>query len=488
MKKVIFMGLDGLSWNVLNELMENNELPNFKRLIQGASYGIMEAEEPLISPRIWTSMFTGKKPENHGIIDFYSKKGDLESSQIWDILHQKGFKLGIYRPLGTWDALPVEGFFIPCFLAFKKVAHPKKYTVIAELDQKAREDKEKGLSPGDMIKSFWKFLKLGFPLKILVKIILNSISLVLRRDPKKRLYAIKKIEFNIHSGFFLKLTKKFSPELSLLYENSCDSLSHRFWRDYVSGSTYSSVLPKMYRKIDKYVGKVLKYAQKNDITLLVISDHGFKTIKGMKAQNKIISLKILELLDVLGLQNDAYGESLAETFVFRLKPNSEIDLERFKNLVDSISCEGKPLFSTELKDEFLIVAINLSFDPGSTDLTVDLPDGNKISISQILDFNSENTGTHSSKDGVFIITGPNIKAGQNIGTIRPYDITPTILAILNANIPSDMDGKVLNKIFRKGPKVDYYNPKEKGVHGDKKALSEDEEEIIKKRLKTLGYL
>ena len=100
-----------------------NKLKNIKKMMDSGVHSILRADEPMISPIIWTSMYTGKKPEKHGVLDFYSTQNDLKAKQIWEILYDNCYKQGIYRPLGSWNSLEVQGFFIPSFLAFKKTGN-----------------------------------------------------------------------------------------------------------------------------------------------------------------------------------------------------------------------------------------------------------------------------------------------------------------------------------------------------------------------------
>ena len=141
MEKLFLLALDGLSWNLIEGMIKKNNLHNFKKIISEGSSARLKAEGFLSSPKIFCSIFTGKKGDKHGIRDFYSKEEDLCTDQIWDILNEKGFKLGIYRPLSVWSAKKFDGFCIPNPLLLKKNTHPKKLQFIADLDIMARSEK-----------------------------------------------------------------------------------------------------------------------------------------------------------------------------------------------------------------------------------------------------------------------------------------------------------------------------------------------------------
>ncbi|MFW9895170.1 MAG: alkaline phosphatase family protein, partial [Candidatus Thorarchaeota archaeon] len=103
MQKIILLAIDGLSWNIIQELVVKNIVKNIEKMMNNGVSAVLRAEGFLSSPKIFCSIFTGKKVEKHGIRDFYSKEEDLISKQIWDILHEKGVKIGLYRPLSVWS-------------------------------------------------------------------------------------------------------------------------------------------------------------------------------------------------------------------------------------------------------------------------------------------------------------------------------------------------------------------------------------------------
>ncbi|MBN1274498.1 MAG: alkaline phosphatase family protein [Candidatus Aminicenantes bacterium] len=70
--KVVFVGLDGADWRVIDPLIEKGELPNFTRLVDEGSSGPLRTLKNANSAVIWSSIFTGKTPKAHGIFDFYT--------------------------------------------------------------------------------------------------------------------------------------------------------------------------------------------------------------------------------------------------------------------------------------------------------------------------------------------------------------------------------------------------------------------------------
>ena len=51
------------------------------------------------------------------------------------------------------------------------------------------------------------------------------------------------------------------------------------------------------------------------------------------------------------------------------------------------------------------------------------------------------TGQHdNAPDGIFMITGPGVKAGLSLEKFDYLDLTPTLLSILGVPVADDMDG------------------------------------------------
>ena len=69
--KVVVVGLDGADWQVIRPLVEAGELPAFRALMEAGAAGDLATLPDANSAVIWASMYTGHRPEEHGILDFY---------------------------------------------------------------------------------------------------------------------------------------------------------------------------------------------------------------------------------------------------------------------------------------------------------------------------------------------------------------------------------------------------------------------------------
>jgi hypothetical protein len=86
--RVALLGFDGLSWYVIDAMLREDRLPNFNRLLQRAARANLRSYVPTTSPILWTSIATGRTPEDHRIFGFASfrlpgMRAPLERGPLW---------------------------------------------------------------------------------------------------------------------------------------------------------------------------------------------------------------------------------------------------------------------------------------------------------------------------------------------------------------------------------------------------------------------
>mgnify|MGYP003334178079 FL=1 len=104
-KKLLLIGWDAADWKVIDALMAEGKMPALQRMIQQGTSGNLRTLQPPLSPMLWTSIATGKRPFKHGIYGFTepTPKGDAvqpitnisrTSKAIWNILNQNDHQIG----------------------------------------------------------------------------------------------------------------------------------------------------------------------------------------------------------------------------------------------------------------------------------------------------------------------------------------------------------------------------------------------------------
>ena len=89
-RKLMLLGLDGSSWNVIDKLIDMGKMPTLARLKKESSWGSMYSGPLPTSGPCWSSVMTGMNPANHGILNMMDKFGNvLNSSNLRCLTYQE---------------------------------------------------------------------------------------------------------------------------------------------------------------------------------------------------------------------------------------------------------------------------------------------------------------------------------------------------------------------------------------------------------------
>src|SRR5947199_9020630 len=66
-RRVLFVGLDGADWELLDGYMQTGLMPNLAALAQEGRTAVLTTIHPPLAPLVWTTMMTGTSPLAHGI-------------------------------------------------------------------------------------------------------------------------------------------------------------------------------------------------------------------------------------------------------------------------------------------------------------------------------------------------------------------------------------------------------------------------------------
>ena len=113
---MIFIGLDGADWSLLDQYASRGVMPTLARLVAEGASGTLKTIHPPLSPLIWTTMMTGTSPLDHRILDFLRvnpvshQREPITSDErkvpaIWNMATAGGKKVGA---LGFWATYPAE--------------------------------------------------------------------------------------------------------------------------------------------------------------------------------------------------------------------------------------------------------------------------------------------------------------------------------------------------------------------------------------------
>ncbi|HWP43159.1 MAG TPA: alkaline phosphatase family protein, partial [Blastocatellia bacterium] len=125
--KLLVIGLDGASFNVLDALIEKGFMPNLSKLIREGARADLETTFPPITAVAWSSFMTGKNPGKHGIFEFKRRDRDSkrelavnasfrEGPAIWDLLGEAGKRVIVHNFPCTYPPSAVNGLMIADFM------------------------------------------------------------------------------------------------------------------------------------------------------------------------------------------------------------------------------------------------------------------------------------------------------------------------------------------------------------------------------------
>ncbi|MGC2657060.1 MAG: alkaline phosphatase family protein [Bryobacteraceae bacterium] len=104
-KKIIFIGLDGLDPRLTERFISEGKMPNLAQLASAGSYRRLRTTFPSLSPVAWSTFATGVNPAKHNIFDFLDRNlrsyvPQLSSARI--AKPQRVWKIGRFRiPLSS---------------------------------------------------------------------------------------------------------------------------------------------------------------------------------------------------------------------------------------------------------------------------------------------------------------------------------------------------------------------------------------------------
>jgi len=134
-RRVVIVGVDGGDWLNIKPMAEAGRLPNFARLIRDGATGPLRSIAPMLSPLLWTTMATGRYPEDHGILNFTVVDPNTGSRvpisrlyrQVdawWNMLSDAGRTVAVAGWLATDPAEKVNGVMVTDKIGYLAYATP----------------------------------------------------------------------------------------------------------------------------------------------------------------------------------------------------------------------------------------------------------------------------------------------------------------------------------------------------------------------------
>lgn len=122
-RKVMVIGLDGLTLQMLSPLVAQGSLPNFARLLDRGAHGVLSSVTNMTTGPTWASFATGCLPPRHGILhDFHhaadgyqlqpTKGADCRQPTFWQQASAAGRRVVVLNVPMSYPVQPVNGVIL----------------------------------------------------------------------------------------------------------------------------------------------------------------------------------------------------------------------------------------------------------------------------------------------------------------------------------------------------------------------------------------
>ena len=505
--KLVMIGWDAATWDLLTPWVQAGELPNLARLMKLGSYGTLGSTPLPLSPAAWSTIVTGQNPGRHGVFDWFERKegsykveyvhtGRIAAKTLWEYYSEGGKQIGVFNLPMVYPAARVQGFMVSGMAAPN--VHAPNFAYPPDLIT----DLENHAGPFRLVEE--EVYKYG-------------------REDAYLQAILDSIDIQWHAMRYL--VERYPCDAYLLVFMQSDHIQHKFWRyldpafpgyNPAHDSRYRDAILQVYRALDRILGELFDFFG-NTTTYILLSDHGAGPSHGIMfinrwlrsegllslrrhpitwgklfmaksnlilrfyrlaahlglgslaqlvskpARNKVIS-SFLSLDDVDWQRTQAYSRGAFGQIFINLKGREPLGIvepgEAYEQIVNEIVDKllqlkhpesGEPLITAVHRREqvysgpYLERAADVMFTIQDYLYQSSVKLG--LESADILGKSEyEDSGTHRS-EGILVMAGPGINCGGIIQKASVTDILPTVLALSNLPVPQNLDGQPLRNVF-----------------------------------------
>ncbi|MCA9244582.1 MAG: alkaline phosphatase family protein [Phycisphaerales bacterium] len=535
-KRLLIIGLDGATWDVLGPRMREGRMPRLKAFIEAGVHGILDSTKPPITPAAWTTFMTGKHPGRHGILDFekfdvftnqvsFNSTYEIRERTIWEMLSDKGLRVGAINVPMTYPPRQVNGFMIS---GFETPSTEAEFTYPREL----KADILKAIPDYDY-RTNW------------------------RRRPGANATEVLQDNLDYIANSWeqgVKLVtlcgERYGWDAMMVVYKLVDNLQHKTWKHidprFNSGHPREAeMVYDCFAKLDVALGKLFDYADEHNALVMIMSDHGHGSLEGKAQANELlrkwgylrlknpftrIATRLQHMTHRLlkgkktrfeqgargverelavdwsktracvthagiygflylnlrgrgpvGVVEPADYERLRDEIADRLRNATAVDRNGRSFRIFPAVHKAEQLYSCSREERPEMPDLLLEPEPG-------LAVVRRIRGGSAVRWLSPDRieGTHRY-EGMYALGGPGVKPGAEIRA-NIADLTPTALAALGVGVPDDLDGRPLTEAFARPLQIRH----EAAVVSERSATTEvyddAERRLLEQRLVDLGYL
>ncbi len=537
MTKTLMLGLDGVTYKILDPAFAAGHMPRFKALIDRSASGVLTSTVPPYTPPGWTSIFTGVNPGKHGIFGFtlgnVQRKGGLvrldrvQAPAIWNVANAQDMRMGVFNVPMTFPPPVVDGFSVSGMLTPEGGGEtPDNFTYPETLAKELID--VSGSYEIDIEVNYdedWKSTEIIDRLSRNLRYKRRALQHLLETNDVPFLFAVLEAPDRLMHVHY----KYIDPNTDHYHRPEAEPIREREWA--------------FFDEMDEFIGDVLDWV--GDGWVVTMSDHGFGPKD--KSVNVNVALREWGLLSVGGAggavtqstgvrkiarrakkvlpksvwqkakgaaqgtidwsKTKAFSAPIPQQGIYvnlaGREPNgivSDADyesvrdeiIERFESLIDPD--DGKPVLDRIHKREEVVSGPLADEAPDLFPVcrayTYELSDG-LYSPGILDDYRALPRGFHQM-DGIFGIAGPNVAPASGLAA-SIYDIAPTALYLAGLKLP-EMDGRVLTELLpealvaERPVQTEAMDLPLAGAGAEAAPYSAEEEAQIEESLRNLGYL
>ena len=260
--KVLFLGLDGADWQLLDRFMSDGTMPVLAKLVARGERSVLLTQQPPLSPLVWTTMMTGVSPLEHRILDFTRfnpvthAKEPITSDEravpaIWNMATLQHKRTDVFGMWATYPAESIDGTIVSDRLFAFQFAEPQP-PVGAVSPQSDEAESKRALAAA--IARY-------------------------QSEPNESLRRIL-IQTETIRNLSLHIIARDQPDIAIVYFEGTDAIGHLFAPEFAA---HPEVVRSYFRSIDEALGEYDSLATRMGADLVIASDHGFAWFEGQPA-------------------------------------------------------------------------------------------------------------------------------------------------------------------------------------------------------------
>jgi len=289
---VLLICVDGVEISLVRKLLEQNQLPNLAALIDRGVFGALRTFTPAESPMIWTSIATGKAPDQHQIQGFVDPRTGTpftsnarRGKALWNIASDYGLKSNSVGYWISWPAEEVLGTVVTQFATQDQIQDQKN------MKGSLHKDLEGATWPAGYVEEIWPLVEREGSAEAIAEQVLEpvfgheqdvEVPPVIAELISGSLWSFRADQ--IYHAVAKQLFETDPGALNIVYYGGSDVIGHRFWR-YLEPEKFTYPIPEehvrafggaianYYRILDRRVGELVALFGEQ-ARVIVVSDHG----------------------------------------------------------------------------------------------------------------------------------------------------------------------------------------------------------------------